>query len=117
MSRFHYDLALATSPAQLSALLLYTDASKISFGTDFPYAPLDAIYAGVSSYAKFVKEFPNGQSIKPEVLLENVKRLIERHPVEKSVLFKTTASPTEDVTELAEPARKARDALAELMKL
>jgi hypothetical protein len=39
---FYFDSALSASPAALPSLLAFADASHITFGSDFPFAPLPA---------------------------------------------------------------------------
>lgn len=37
---FYYDVALATSPVELTALLGFADRDKVIYGSDVPYAPV-----------------------------------------------------------------------------
>ena len=41
LRRFYYDTALASSPFGMPSLLALADGSRITFGTDWPYAPKD----------------------------------------------------------------------------
>jgi predicted TIM-barrel fold metal-dependent hydrolase len=41
--RLHYDTANATHPATMAALLKLVPVSHITYGTDYPYFPLDQI--------------------------------------------------------------------------
>ena len=41
--RLHYDTANATHPAAMAALMKLVPASQITFGSDYPYFPLDQI--------------------------------------------------------------------------
>lgn len=41
LRRFYFDTALASSPYGMPALLALADAGRITFGTDWPYAPKD----------------------------------------------------------------------------
>jgi 6-methylsalicylate decarboxylase len=43
LRRLHYDTANATDPAAMAALLKLVPASQITYGTDYPYFPLDQI--------------------------------------------------------------------------
>ena len=43
LRRFYYDVALSTSPAALPSLLEVADPGRITYGTDFPFAPSAAI--------------------------------------------------------------------------
>jgi predicted TIM-barrel fold metal-dependent hydrolase len=43
LARLHYDTANATSAPTVAALLKIVNASQITYGTDYPYFPLDQI--------------------------------------------------------------------------
>jgi predicted TIM-barrel fold metal-dependent hydrolase len=43
LRRLHYDTANATHPAAMAALLKLAPVSQITYGTDYPYFPLDQI--------------------------------------------------------------------------
>jgi hypothetical protein len=43
LRRFYYDVALSASPAALPSLLEVADPGRITYGTDFPFAPSPAI--------------------------------------------------------------------------
>lgn len=79
LGRFYYDTALSTSTPQLSALLEFADASKIVFGSDFPYAAQSVIDGELAQYAKFVETRENGSKITPEKLRENSLNLSNKH--------------------------------------
>jgi predicted TIM-barrel fold metal-dependent hydrolase len=40
LQRFYFDLALSSTPAALPSLLAFADPTHITFGSDFPYAPI-----------------------------------------------------------------------------
>ncbi|PWN86763.1 amidohydrolase 2 [Acaromyces ingoldii] len=108
-SRFYYDVALATSPAQLKALLATTTADHILFGTDFPYAPTPFIHRGFKRYATFVRQEPEGSQLSPEQLSANAVALFAKHnrsnlPAPSTSLFSSNASKSDSI-EAAE-ARK-----------
>ncbi|KAH8587453.1 hypothetical protein B0O99DRAFT_665368 [Bisporella sp. PMI_857] len=77
--RFYYDIALSTSAAQLDGLLDFADSSKVLFGSDFPYAPQNAINAAVFSYENFVASNSRGSKLGPEVLRSNAVNLLNKH--------------------------------------
>lgn len=78
MDRFYYDLALATSTVQLRGLLSVTSPSHVLYGSDYPYAPLMAIYGGFLQYAQFAKS-KEGASVRPAKLRANAQRLLKCH--------------------------------------
>lgn len=78
--RYYYDTALGNSPTQLNGLLLNTDPSHVLMGSDYPYAPTEAIKMGYTQYKEFVKDHPE---IGPDVLSRNAKRLILKHTSSK----------------------------------
>lgn len=41
LARHHFDTANATSPPAMAALLKFTSASNVTYGTDYPYFPTD----------------------------------------------------------------------------
>ncbi|PHH93281.1 hypothetical protein CDD83_8792 [Cordyceps sp. RAO-2017] len=85
MSRFWYDIALSTSKAQLKALLATASPSRIVFGSDFPYAPTPAIYAGLLQYSLFAKT-AEGSPIRPAELHKNAAVLLRAHALQNSFL-------------------------------
>jgi len=40
MKRFYFDTALSSSPTALPSLLAFADPTRITFGSDFPFAPI-----------------------------------------------------------------------------
>lgn len=56
LSKFYYDTALSASPHAFASLLTLVDSSHIVFGSDYVFAPLDAIQLtikGIKEYAGF----------------------------------------------------------------
>jgi predicted TIM-barrel fold metal-dependent hydrolase len=43
LKRFYFDLALSSSPTALPSLLAFADLTHITFGTDWPAAPVDVV--------------------------------------------------------------------------
>jgi 6-methylsalicylate decarboxylase len=85
--RFYYDIALSTSSAQLDGLLDFTDASKILWGSDYPYAPEPAIDGLVLQYTAYVGTNRRGSYIAPHVLRKNAARLLQKHTLDKTFDF------------------------------
>lgn len=94
MDRFWYDIALSTSEAQLKALLATASSSRIVFGSDFPYAPKQGIYAGLLQYSKFSKT-AEGQPIRPAELNRNATVLLKAHALQNSFLPQDESDGTE----------------------
>lgn len=116
--RFYYDLALSNSTPQLLALTDYAKSDHIIFGSDYPYAPPLAIYAGVAQYAGFVALNGNGKgfSIAPSKLRQNAKGLLEKHKLPGSNLPKDATNWWDSLLRLFDSpeARNARDAVSKL---
>lgn len=53
LRRFYYDVALSASPAALPSLLEVADPGRITYGTDFPFAPSVAIDFLNMQYEKY----------------------------------------------------------------
>ena len=43
LKQFYYDIALSSTPAALPSLLEVADPDHITYGSDFPFAPVPAI--------------------------------------------------------------------------
>lgn len=43
LRRFHFDVALSSSPTTLRALLDFADPARVHYGSDFPFAPSPAV--------------------------------------------------------------------------
>lgn len=84
VARFYYDIALSSTPAQLNGLLDFTggDASKILFGSDYPYAPQVGIDHIVLEHTRFVQNDVRGPKISAEVMRGNSLRLLNKHAFE-----------------------------------
>ncbi|KAL2828595.1 hypothetical protein BJY01DRAFT_240864 [Aspergillus pseudoustus] len=74
--RFYYDIALSTSKAQLDGLIASTDLSHILMGSDYPYAPAEAIAAG---FAEFVAYTATQTKISAATLTKNAIELMQKH--------------------------------------
>lgn len=84
VGRFYYDIALSSTPAQLNGLLdfLGGDASRILFGSDYPYAPQVAIDHIVLEHTRFVQKDVRGPKISAEILRGNAIKLLNKHAFE-----------------------------------
>lgn len=84
VGRFYYDIALSSTPAQLNGLLDFVggDASRILFGSDYPYAPQVAIDHIVLEHTRFVQKDVRGPKMSAEVLRANALRLLNKHAFE-----------------------------------
>ncbi|WAO82872.1 Amidohydro-rel domain-containing protein [Fusarium falciforme] len=114
LSRFHYDLALATSTPQLKALEAFADPQRVLWGSDFPYAPKMGIYAGLLAYAKYTK-WESNCKINASQLHENARGLLEKHRQENSFLPSqgVEENPTHEFgIDESEDAKKALEELS-----
>lgn len=59
LRRLHYDAALTANPISFPALLGFAGASKIVFGSDFPFAPEERLTEAVRYMAKLELENPD----------------------------------------------------------
>jgi predicted TIM-barrel fold metal-dependent hydrolase len=50
LHRFHFDIALSGSPSALPSLLAFTTPDKVTFGSDWPYAPEPAVASMTAMY-------------------------------------------------------------------
>jgi predicted TIM-barrel fold metal-dependent hydrolase len=53
LKRFHFDVALSSSPTALPSLLAFAEAGHVLYGSDFPYAPVGAVAAFAGLYEGF----------------------------------------------------------------
>lgn len=93
MGRYYYDIALSTTPPQLGALLEVTDASRVLYGSDYPYAPMPSILKVNGGYNRFVEASPKGELIKPAVLRKNAIALLNKHSLGR--VFGEESTPEE----------------------
>ena len=54
LKRYYFDLALSSSPYALPALLAFADPARITYGSDWPFAPADRSL----HFARLLDEFP-----------------------------------------------------------
>ena len=47
LARLYYDTANATHPAAMAALLKLVPASQVTYGTDYPYVPMNSQLASL----------------------------------------------------------------------
>lgn len=85
--RFHLDLALSTSAAQLNGVLDFTGVDRVLWGSDFPFAPGVAVDGGVLQLATFVAADRRGGQIKQERLRRNAVGLLQRHEMGNKLDF------------------------------
>ena len=53
LQRYHFDIALSGTPSALPSLLAFTTPDKVTFGSDFPYAPDTAVAAMTGMYEAY----------------------------------------------------------------
>jgi predicted TIM-barrel fold metal-dependent hydrolase len=53
LKRFHFDVALSSSPTALPSLLAFAEPDHVLYGSDFPYAPAGAVAAFAGLYEGF----------------------------------------------------------------
>jgi predicted TIM-barrel fold metal-dependent hydrolase len=74
-SRFYFDLAGFPFPDQIHGLLRATDASRLLYGSDFPYTPASALPAMGSRMDEALAELFDEETIR-KVYSGNAKRLL-----------------------------------------
>ncbi|MBW4471013.1 MAG: amidohydrolase [Stenomitos rutilans HA7619-LM2] len=82
LRQFYFDTALSGSPTALPSLLAFADSSHILFGSDWPFAPVEA-----------VNHFTNGLDAYP--LDPGLRSAINRQNAEGLFPQFTTSSPTD----------------------
>ncbi|ORX46994.1 hypothetical protein DM01DRAFT_320406 [Hesseltinella vesiculosa] len=79
MNRFYMDTALATAPPQLEALLAFGNADRLIFGSDFPYAPVQACVDFAHNLRQFIATNPKGSLVSETKLRQNAVQLFQKH--------------------------------------
>ncbi|MBB6171647.1 putative TIM-barrel fold metal-dependent hydrolase [Nocardiopsis mwathae] len=74
MRDFYYDTALSASPASLTALIAFADPARISFGSDWPYAPADV----ASYFTQQLDTYPLDPQQRRAINRANVEELFPR---------------------------------------
>ncbi|OWP05205.1 hypothetical protein B2J93_3336 [Marssonina coronariae] len=80
-ARFHYDLALSTSSAQLDGLLDFSDEIHVGFGSDYPYAPSDVVELISSYLTRFQVSNARGEQLGEPVLRQSSLELLNKHAI------------------------------------
>ena len=74
LQRFYMDTALASSPTALPSLFAFADASRITFGSDLPYA--NAARAG--AFTSMLDTYPMDANLRSAIARQNALRLFPR---------------------------------------
>jgi len=74
LRQFHYDVAVSSSPYALSALLAFADGSRITYGSDWPYAST----RNGRHFARLLDEFPLPVRQRQAIERENALALFPR---------------------------------------
>ncbi|OYX74835.1 MAG: amidohydrolase [Rhizobiales bacterium 32-66-11] len=74
LRKFYFDTALASSPYALPSLLAFTDVSHITFGSDWPYAPL----ARSVAFTERLGQYPLNASQRYAIYRGTAERLFPR---------------------------------------
>lgn len=80
LRRFYYDVALSASPAALPSLLEVADPGRITYGTDFPFAPAAAIDFLNMQYEKY----PLGPVLRAAIDRGNAEALFPRLSLDRN---------------------------------
>lgn len=75
LRRFHFDTALASSAYSLPSLLAFADPGRISFGSDWPYAPKDRSL----HFARLLDAFEMPEKVRVAIDRGNAERLFPRY--------------------------------------
>ncbi|MCW2902206.1 MAG: amidohydrolase 2, partial [Streptosporangiaceae bacterium] len=54
LREFYFDVALSSGPSALPSLLGFADPARITYGTDYPYAPAELAAGFGHSYERYV---------------------------------------------------------------
>src|SRR6185437_3425706 len=74
LCQFYYDIALSASPAALPSLLEVADPDHITYGSDFPFAPVPAVGFMTKTYEKY----PLGEELRAAIDRGNSENLFPR---------------------------------------
>jgi predicted TIM-barrel fold metal-dependent hydrolase len=74
LRRFYFDTALTSSPYALPSLLAFADPLRITFGSDWPYAPKERSL----SFARMLDEFDLSEDARAAIDRGNIARLLPR---------------------------------------
>ncbi|AJY42981.1 amidohydrolase [Burkholderia humptydooensis] len=74
LRRFYFDTALSSSPYALPALLAFADPSRITFGSDWPYANKDRSV----DFTRMLEAFPLTDAQRQAIYRGNAERLFPR---------------------------------------
>ena len=67
--KLNFDVAAATSPPALSALLRFAPIENILFGTDCPYGKMEKVIAGLQDYGLTAEQLTAIESVNARALL------------------------------------------------
>ncbi|MBQ6470711.1 MAG: amidohydrolase family protein [Victivallales bacterium] len=91
MKSFWFDLAGSANAESVRKLLDITTEDHILYGSDFPYAPANALTANLSRFRAELEADPQLQPIAQKILCDNALRLFRIEP-------KQTSSPAKQST-------------------
>lgn len=74
LRRFYFDTALSSSPYALPSLLAFADPTRITFGSDWPFAPKERSL----HFARLLDEFPLNDSLRHAIDRGNAQSLLPR---------------------------------------
>lgn len=63
LKRFYFDTALSGSPTALPSLLAFAEPGRVTFGSDFPYAPAPVVASFTGMYEAFALDDAQRRSI------------------------------------------------------
>jgi 6-methylsalicylate decarboxylase len=74
LRRFYFDTALSSSPFALPALLAFAQADRITFGSDWPYAPQERS----QHFARLLDEYPLSECQRTAIHQGNARQILRR---------------------------------------
>lgn len=74
LQKFWFDVALASSPYALPALLAFADPTRITYGSDWPFAPKERGW----HFARQLDEYPLDAALRHAIHRGNAERLFPR---------------------------------------